>query len=145
MGVSSDFVKKSVQLKEMWIADGIIDITDEYKTVYDNVPLMNVLLNTLVLGLDTTLEGSMHYGKGAVSDFDLFSNCKSDGKLREVLNSSGRFTELLFEELKRSRTNLCNLIGKTKRSIISSMELPGTPELATTIKKKNTGDRSKRD
>ena len=136
MGVSSDFVNKSVELKEMWIEDGIIDITDEYKTVYDNVPLMNVLLNTLVLGLNNTVGGSMHYGKGVVSDFDLFTNYKSDASLREMLESSGRFTEKLFEEMKNSRTNLTRLVGKTKRTIIASMELPGTPELATTIKKK---------
>ena len=127
--VQKDLAKK---LLAMLCQRNIISVEDTFITVKSNVPLMNAITNSIVLGLYTTIEGS-RYGFGVVSDFDLHVNMSTDSQFNDFLsgiNFDRNRPE--YTKLKSNRANLRRYICRVKNAIVNEFELPESPDTRET-------------
>lgn len=116
------------QLLSRLIANHLITADDTFLTVKSNVPLMNAISNSIILGLPVEVACSK-YGLGIVSDFDLHVNMATDAKFNDFL------TNINFDKnrpeymlLKTNRGNLRRFITRVKNGIVAEFELPETPD-----------------
>jgi len=139
--------QKSMAMKEILIAKGVIKPETTYVNLKENHMLMSHLFDAISLGLEEDPSKCSLYGLGLVSDFDLIWNLKEDikfnTKMKQLCIAVG---SIQYTTLYNKRRSLRRYVTKIRDFVIDSFELPETPDRTTereTKKKRAKADVTK--
>eukprot|EP01041_Mallomonas_annulata_P013192 gene13192-27904_t len=118
--------KFSMELRNNWVNNNIIEADATYEEVAGNGKLMKTLLKYLGHGLSTDVNDSM-YGNGILDDFKIYFNCSGNAALSKVIAPFNlQHSEVV--KLQKRRDALFAFVRKIRLDILDNMDLVGAPD-----------------
>jgi hypothetical protein len=115
------------KIRENFIRNDFMDETDDHPAVTSNTNLIRLMDMQLASFLPKSL--GLDYGKGLISEYDLYFNCIKFADYEVCLCKNGKeYDAQTIQTLENSRFNLQQSIYNMRKNIIKSWDLDNTPE-----------------